>query len=137
MLGTRLRQARQSRSLSLQEVATRAKISVATLSRIERDKQGLDTEMLMTLSRVLKVPPHDLLETGPEAKTDEALASRIAALSPRERIALWTSLAHERSKERSRRVASKRVAEQVDELIAQMEYLRGEIESVQKRLRNR
>jgi transcriptional regulator with XRE-family HTH domain len=137
MLGTRLRQARQSRRLSLQEVAVRAKISVATLSRIERDKQGLDTAMLLTLGRILRVAPHELLQSESEPGTDDVLASRIAALSTRQRIDLWHELKDERSKDRTSRAGAKKLADQVDELIAQIEFLHAEIESVQKRLRSR
>lgn len=139
MLGTRLRQVRQSRRMSLNDVASRAKISVATLSRIERDKQGVDLEMFMLLSRILKVPVHDLIavEAGATNGEDD-LASRIFGLSSRERIAFWHDLAGERSKDRSvKRVPAKKLADQVDELIAQMEFLHSEIESMQKRLRGR
>ena|SRR5579859_3050012 len=138
MLGTRLREARHSRRLSLHEIATRAKISVATLSRIEREKQGLGTEMLMTLSRILKVPPHELLGSEVSTHSEDDLALRISSLSSRDRITFWHDLSEERSKDRgARKIAVKKLADQVDELIAQIDFLHSEIEAVQKRLRNR
>ena len=138
MLGPRIRQARQTRQLSLNEVATKAKISVATLSRIERDKQGIDLGMFMTLSRILKAPVYELLGVPDESENGDALASRISSLTARDRITLWRDLATERSKDRAaRKVVLAKVAEQVDELLAQIEFLHSEIESVQKRLRTR
>ena len=69
VIGNRLRQARTARQLSLNDVAGRAKISVATLSRIERDKQGIDLGLFLTLSRILKAPPHDLLTADGDGGT--------------------------------------------------------------------
>ena len=46
MVGHRLREARLARHLSLNAVASEADISVATLSRIERDQQRIDVELL-------------------------------------------------------------------------------------------
>lgn len=138
MLGNRIREARLARHLSLNDVASRAKISVATLSRIERDKQGLDLNIFMTLSRVLKTPPRDLLGDDETGDAAEPLASRIAAMNSRDRITLWHDLAGERSKQRlGRRGAVRKLAEHVDELMAQIEYLQSEIAAVQRRLRVR
>lgn len=137
MLGNRIREARQSRRLSLNDVASRAKISVATLSRIERDKQGVDLGMFMTLSRALKMSAHDLLGDT-DGDSSEPIAARIAALTSRDRITFWRDLAAERSKQRTaRREAVKKLTDQVDELLAQIEFLHSEIEAVQKRLRAR
>jgi len=69
VVGNRLRQARTARQLSLNDVAGRAKISVATLSRIERDKQGIDLGLFLTLSRILKAPPHDLVHRFVRVRT--------------------------------------------------------------------
>lgn len=137
MLGNRIREARLSRRLSLNAVASRAKISVATLSRIERDKQGIDLQIFMTLSRVLKMSPRDLLARE-EGDQEEPLAARIASLNSRDRITFWRDLAGERAKLRTvRREAVKKLTDQVDELLAQIEFLHSEIEAVQKRLRAR
>jgi transcriptional regulator with XRE-family HTH domain len=138
MLGQRIRQVRQARSLSLNDVATRAKISVATLSRIERGKQGKDVDMFKSLSKIHKTTPHDQIGADHAPESEDALAPRIAALTSRDRIALWHDLSTERSKDRNaRKVAVKRVADEVDELLAQIEFLHAEIEAMQKRLRGR
>src|SRR5436190_13912054 len=97
MIGERIRQTRQARRLSLNDVAGRAKISVATLSRIERDKQGLELGLFLTLCKVLKTSPRELLVEGDAAdgKVDP-LAVRIASLNHPERLQLWHELAANR-----------------------------------------
>src|SRR5205814_715452 len=62
MVGARIREARQARQLSLNAVAQKAEISVATLSRIERDQQRIDVALLMTLMRILKINAQDVLD---------------------------------------------------------------------------
>jgi len=65
------------------------------------------------------VQPRELLG---EETDDETLATRIAGLTSRARIAFWHDLAGERSKKRSaRKIPVKELVEQVDELIAQIE----------------
>src|SRR6266550_1806691 len=93
VVGNRLRQARTARQLSLNDVAGRAKISVATLSRIERDKQGIDLGLFLTLSRILKAPPHDLLTADGDGRDSvDPLVHRIASLDAAERARLWREL---------------------------------------------
>ena len=136
MLGTRLRQARVSRQLSLNEVALRAKISVATLSRIERDKQGLDLAMFMTLSKILKTPPHELLTADGAEEPANALAAQIARLDAKERGDLWRDLASRRGNAVGK-ARLPQLAIEVDQLLAHLDFLRSEIENIQKRLKHR
>ena len=136
MLGNKLRQARLSRQLSLQEVAVRAKISVATLSRIERDKQGLDLEMFLTLTRILKAPPQEMLATENGTAADP-LAAQIARMDPTERTRLWKDLSTTVRASRQGRARLRNLSFEVEELLAQMDFLRDEILAVQKRLRSR
>src|SRR5436189_2152345 len=85
MVGTRIREARQARQLSLNAVAQKADISVATLSRVERDQQRIDVALLMTLMRILKLNAQDVLdEQAPEDGVDPMVA-KISALAPPER----------------------------------------------------
>jgi transcriptional regulator with XRE-family HTH domain len=137
MLGNRLREARLARQLSLNEVASKAKISVATLSRIERDKQGLDLSMFITLSKILKSAPKDLL--GPENGSESAdpLASQIARLDTSERTQLWKELSSAIRTNRNGRTRMRQIGLEVEELLAQIDFLRDEIRSVQKRLEQR
>jgi transcriptional regulator with XRE-family HTH domain len=140
VVGSRLRQARAARQLSLNDVAGRAKISVATLSRIERDKQGVDLGLFLTLSKILKAAPHELLADGNRPDKVDPLALQIASLDPIERAQLWRELTSStnRNPRGAKRGAHVRgLGLHVEELLAQIEFLHAEIESVQRRLRRR
>jgi transcriptional regulator with XRE-family HTH domain len=137
MVGNRLRTARQSRNLSLTELATRAEISAATLSRIERDKQNLDLGLFLTLTRILDLAPHQVLGDTEEEAGLEPIVRTISGMQTHERAKLWRSLAAERRSHRSRRADGHVVASEVEELLAQVDFIRGEIELVHKRLRRR
>lgn len=136
MIGERIRAVRASQRLSLSDVASRAEISIATLSRIETNKQALDVELFMTLAKILKTTPHSLL--AEEATTDGtvSLAAQIEALPPKERLRLWRDLAAARKARPAQIAAARDVEHQVDVLLAQLDYLRDEITSVRKRLRS-
>jgi transcriptional regulator with XRE-family HTH domain len=139
MIGDRLRQARQAQQLSLNTVAARAHISAATLSRIETSKQALGMDLFLMLAAILKVPPEDLLEAnGEPARDGERLAEQISDLPSAERTQLWRDLTASRRSVRGRRPAGRReVSSQVDELMAQIDFIREEIASVQRRLKKR
>lgn len=137
MVGNRLRVARQSRNLSLTELAARADISAATLSRIERDKQNVDLGLFLTLTRILKLTPHEVLADAEADGGVDPLVRAISGMQTGERAQLWRSLAAERRTHRIRRADGRAVANEVEELLAQVDFIRGEIESVQKRLRRR
>jgi len=137
MVGNRIRIARQSRNLSLTELATRAEISAATLSRIERDKQNLDLGLFLTLTRILKLTPHDVLADADDEEGVDPIVRAISGMQTGERAKLWRSLTAERKTHRSRRENSAAIVNEVDELLAQVDFIRGEIESVQKRLKRR
>lgn len=61
-LGPRLRAARQERGWTLDELATRAQLSVSTLSRLESGKRQASLELLLPLTRQLGIRVDDLLE---------------------------------------------------------------------------
>jgi len=137
MVGTRIREARTSRSLSLNEVASRAHVSVATLSRIERDKQGLDLGLFLILCKILKTLPHDLLgdEVGDNV---DPLALQIGRLNHGDRVQLWRDLANARRTDRRQmRSNARRLGDEVEELLAQLQYVQAEIESVQNQMKKR
>jgi transcriptional regulator with XRE-family HTH domain len=137
MVGNRIRVARQSRNLSLTELASRADISAATLSRIERDKQNVDLGLFVTLTRILQLTPHEVLADTETVEGVDPLVRAISGMQTGERAQLWRSLAAERKTHRSRKADGRAVANEVEELLAQVDFIRGEIESVQKRLRHR
>ena len=120
--------------MSLADVAAEANVSAATLSRVERDKQAIDVSLFLTLARVLSTAPADLLKDSDDSG-DGVLAARVAAMQSRERTHFWHQLSDERREQRGRkRVETRVVAQEVEELLAQMDLLREEIASVQLRL---
>ena len=136
MLGKRLREARLTRHLSLSEVASRAKISVATLSRVERDKQGMDLGMFMLLCKILDTPPQDLLGKSGDGAIADPLAAKIARLDVKERTHLWKELSANVQAKKNEHARIRQLGFEVEELLAQIDFLRDEIEHIQKRLRN-
>jgi transcriptional regulator with XRE-family HTH domain len=136
VVGQRIRQARTARNLSLSDVASRAKISVATLSRVERDKQGIDLGLFLTLCRILQSSPQELLGSAEPGDKLDPLVVRIAALNHAERLRLWRDLTARRLQSRRQR-AQRHTQDQVEELLAQLEFLRAEMEAVHSRIRRR
>lgn len=137
MIGERLRRARQDKSLSLQDVAREADISAATLSRIENSKQALEFGLFFRLARILECRPTELLEDA-EVETDviDPILRKLIALTTDERRQLWgrMAVAREAKGGNSRAGRTAQIAEQVEELLAQVEMLRAEIALLQKRL---
>ena len=139
MIGERLRVARQSQGRSLADIASKVKISVATLSRIETDKQSVDLGLFLSLARALAVPPNEFLEDGDGEDGGNDLARRIASLAATERADLWRELAAERRNRRAQKrgADSLHMSQHVEELLAQIDFLREELEAVRKRVRRR
>ena len=138
MIGEKIREVRQSQGRSLAEVAGKAKISVATLSRIETDKQSVDVELLLVLARVLGTEAADMLGRNGNGEGTDPLVERIAGLDAKKRAELWRELATERRAQRARnRGASRQIGAQVEELLAQLDFLREELEAVRARMKKR
>lgn len=153
MVGERIREARLAQNRSLADVAGKAQISVATLSRIENAKQSVEVGLFLLLARVLSIPAHELLGTQDEDEHGngnrdgngdghsrlDPLVRRIAALGAQDRLDLWKELAAERRTRRSRARGSesRQVAQHVEELLAQVDFLREELEGVRKRIKRR
>jgi transcriptional regulator with XRE-family HTH domain len=135
-IGERLRSARQAQQLSLTDIAGKAGISAATLSRIETDKQGLDLGLFLMLASVLRAEPNDLLGGRDIDKESDPLAKRIAALASADRAQLWRDLIVARNGRKKRRLRPD-VSDQFEELLAQFEYIRQQIESVRSNVRRR
>jgi transcriptional regulator with XRE-family HTH domain len=136
-IGDRIREARLSQQRSLTEVASKAKISAATLSRIENSKQGVDLGMFMTIAEILKVLPRDLLDDaeGEEETGHDPLVQRISNLASRERAELWRALAENVRGRKAKRSQTSNLGVQVDELLAQADFLREELQAVRSRIR--
>jgi len=131
MIGERIRQVRNARQLSLTDVAVEAGVSVATLSRIENNKQGLDIDLFMLLARILKTDPNDILDDSQRGAA-EPIAQKLNALRSTERIRFWKELSAA-SRERRDGRGSADFGGHVDELLAQIDYIRDELLSMRKR----
>jgi transcriptional regulator with XRE-family HTH domain len=137
MIGEKIRQARQSQQLSLAQVAAKAKISAATLSRIETEKQNMELGLFLTLARILHVAPNELLGEAAQGEQDgsDPLVRQITSLGAPERARLWRDLTSARRQNRPRN--ARNVNLQIDELLAQVEFLREEILAVRTGLKRR
>lgn len=131
MIGARLREARLARKLSLHDVSGIAAISASTLSRIENEKQNLDVALLLSLARILGVDAALLIRDEGSTPPDEPLAHRIAALGHSDRAGLWRDLAVVRRRERTHSRPNSRIslANQLEELLAEIDFVREEIEA--------
>src|SRR5437763_6876338 len=129
MVGARIREARLARQLSLNSVAQKADISVATLSRIERDQQRIDVALLQTLMRILKLNAQEVLDEEPPSDGVDPMVAKISGLPAQERTKLWRGLTANRKLDRHPG-ANRALAQQVEEFLAQIDFLRGEIEAV-------
>lgn len=141
MIGVRIRELRQTQGWSLADVAGKAKISVATLSRIENDKQSIDLGLFLLLAKVLQIAPSEILNDGENNghQVSDPLARRIAGLGARDRTELWRELAAERRilRAKERGSVTRDMGSKVEELLAQVEFLREELEVVHKRMKKR
>ena len=133
-IGARIREARVAQEKSLNDIATRAKISAATLSRIETEKQGVGISLFLLLAKVLKVHPNQLL--GEPESGDDPMAQKLAGMKTADRTQLWHELsAIRRDGHAGRRDSSSgSIGAQIEELLAQIDYLRQEIDSMRTRL---
>jgi transcriptional regulator with XRE-family HTH domain len=134
MIGARIRELRTARRMSLSEVAEKASISTATLSRIETGKQNIDVGLMTIIARVLHVSPHDFLDA--EEESDGYLADKIATLNPDDRARFWRDL----SGSRLRNGTPSRhedLGREVDEILAQIDFLRAEVERIRQILGTR
>jgi transcriptional regulator with XRE-family HTH domain len=141
MIGERIRALRQAQGRSLADVAGKAQVSVATLSRIENDKQSVDLGLFLLLAKVLQVGANEILGSEGNGEQDDKvdpLARRIAMLETRKRTELWREVAAER---RAQRVRGRNTrvdgANQVEEMLAQIDFLRDELDTVRKSMKKR
>ena len=140
MVGARLREARLSQARSLADVAGHARVSVATLSRIENDKQSIDLRLFLLLAKILDVSAGELLsEEEPDQHVDlDPLTRRVAALPPRDRVDFWRNMAADRRAQRAKRRGDlEQLAQHVEELVAHVDFMREELEAVRKRVKSR
>ena len=129
MIGEALRRFRTERQLSLAAVAEEAGVSVATLSRVETNKQSVDVALLFELARILGVAPAEIIGGDGEADDVGSLARRLATLRPADRTRVFL--------ESSRRGNGKQVQATIDDLLLTIDVLREELLSVRRAVRRR
>lgn len=127
-IGERLRRLRAERQLSLANVAEKAGVSVATLSRVETNKQNMDVSMLVTLSGILGVAPSEVLGDPSTDDDRAALTRRLSRLSRADRTKLFVDSS--RRRERALSVV-------VEDLLATLDILRDELVEAQKSVRRK
>ena len=136
-IGSALRSARTARGMSLSDIAGDAGISVATLSRIETDKQNVDVPLLLTLARLLHVTPAVLLDGGitAEAAVDlGALAYVLGALPSEQRAQVFIeALKQSRKGTRSREALHDRL----DSMLAVLDLIENEMRGIQRDVKKR
>lgn len=129
MVGETLRRFRIERQLSLAAVAEEAGVSVATLSRVETNKQSVDVALLLELARILEVPPAEIIGGDGDADDVGSLARRLATLRPADRTRVFL--------ESSRRGNGKQVQATIDDLLLTIDVLREELLAVRRAVRRR
>jgi transcriptional regulator with XRE-family HTH domain len=123
-VGETLRRLRTERELSLASVAEKAQISVATLSRVETNKQTIDVHLLVTLARILEVPAGEILGDDGDTNDVDAVSRKLAQLAPADRTRAYLQAARRRS--------AKEVSSTLDDLLSTVDLLRDELLSVQR-----
>lgn len=132
IIGHRLRNARKTAGRSLADIAADASISISTLSRMETGKQAVEVDTLLTLSSILGVDPGALLSsTNRDEDGSHPLLSQLRILSRSEWTELWKALAEAAATSPPANV----LQEEVDELLAQADFLRARIEAVKNRIK--
>lgn len=134
-IGERLRIARRNRDLSLETVASRLGVSVATLSRIETSKQGMDLPFFLTLASTIGIDPAKLIGSDAQAaEGHEGLVRQLAALAPDERIEVMVAAGRgSHNGHGNRRDLQRRL----DGLLATIDLVREELVEIRRALRKR
>lgn len=134
-IGEALRSARTAKQMSLSSVAQRAGISVATLSRIETNKQNIGVGLLIELAAILGVPPAAILPgtEQPAHSRRDVLVREISNASPYERAQLFIEIArHSRST-----TARGDLNAHMDTLLSAVDLMREELLALRRAVRRR
>jgi transcriptional regulator with XRE-family HTH domain len=136
-IGERIREARTAQHLSLTVLSHQLDVSAATLSRIENGKQSLDVTLFLLIAKTLRKSPDELLADADSIQgTDDELVVRIGALGANKRTQLWRELAASRRNGGGRN-RSRDLSQDIEELLAQVDFIREEIESMRGRTRSK
>lgn len=131
-VGQRLRDERQARALSLNDVAAEVGVSAATISRIENNKQSLDVELFLGISHAIGVPPAAILDERPPRRGPRGLVSELAAMPVDERAQLFATAAR-----LNRKGSDEDLNRAVDSILASIDLLRDEILEIRRKVRRK
>ena len=134
-IGEALRSARTARQMSLSSVAERAGISVATLSRIETNKQNIGVGLLIELAGILGVAPAAILSATeqPPRNQRDVLVREISNASAYERAQLFIEIARQ-----SRRTGGRGdLNAHIDTLLSAVDLIREELLELRRAVRRR
>jgi transcriptional regulator with XRE-family HTH domain len=135
-VGARIRKARHEEQFSLEVLARKLNVSAATLSRIETGKQPIELNFLQSLAEVLSRNMSSFIDDGrAEGTSRSSLVETMSMLGPEARIAVWRQLAERTRTRQAHGRSARNLALEVDELLAQIDFLRAEIELVRTRLK--
>lgn len=84
-MGLRIRQLRNGKGWSQQELADRSRMSRSQLAMIEAETRPANTLRLNAIAAALDVDPEDLFESSPQ---DRAVLDLIKALNPADRAVI-------------------------------------------------
>jgi transcriptional regulator with XRE-family HTH domain len=136
-IGERIREARTAQHLSLTVLSDQLDVSAATLSRIENGKQSLDVSLFLLIAKTLRKAPDELLADADHGNgADDELVLRISALGATKRTQLWRELSASR-RNGGPKARARDLAQDIEELLAQVDFIRDEIDSMRGRMRVR
>lgn len=109
--------------MSLHAIATKVGVSVATLSRIETNKQGIDLPFFLELAHAIGIEPAELIGENGNAGSSDALARRLAAFPPDERAQIMAAAARDAAPNGTRSDLHRHL----DALVTTLDVLRNEL----------
>ncbi|HYH08653.1 MAG TPA: helix-turn-helix transcriptional regulator [Thermoanaerobaculia bacterium] len=132
-IGERLRTARRNRQMSLESVAKKLGVSVATLSRIETNKQGIDLPFFVELAHVIGIEPSAFVGENGGGNGSDGLVRQLAALPPDQRMLIMAETA------RDSRPSVKRgdLHRRLDGLLTTLDLIRDELLAVRSAVKDR
>ena len=98
--GARLRQFREARDWTQEDLAERSGVNRAVISRVERgEKRRILSDHLLMLARTLNIRPEQLVENPPPLPEEEQAAPEVAVMlklirdmTDAERIQIWEAI---------------------------------------------
>ena len=93
-MGKRIQSRRKQLALTQEQLAEMMNVSIQMVSNLERGNKAIRIDNLVNLSQILKVSTDYILTGRATADDNEALASRIAQLSPKDRKMIEVLIEH-------------------------------------------